>query len=95
MDYIFINLVFKRSLCAQLLSHVRLFVASWTVACQALLPMEFFRQEYWRGVPFPSRGYLPDPQIEPTSLVSLGWQVNPLPIVPLGIAFVLFHRISA
>ena len=29
-------------------------VAPWTVACQALLPMGFSRQEYWSGLPFPS-----------------------------------------
>jgi len=32
--------------------------------------MEFFRQEYWSGLPFPSPGDLPDPGIEPTSPVS-------------------------
>ena len=36
------------------------------VACQAL-SMEFSRQEYWTGLPFPSPGDLPDPGIEPTS----------------------------
>ena len=33
-------------------SHIQLFVASWTVAHQAPLSMEFSRQEYWRGLPF-------------------------------------------
>ena len=42
----------------------------WTVACQAPLPMGFFRQEYWSGVPFPYPGDLPNPGIEPTSLTS-------------------------
>ena len=28
--------------------------------------MEFSRQEYWSGLPFPSPGDLPDPGIEPT-----------------------------
>ena len=28
---------------------------------------EFFRQEYWSGLPFPSPGDLPDPGIEPGS----------------------------
>ena len=42
----------------------------WTVACQAPLPMGFFRQEYWSGLPFPSPGDLPNPGIEPTSLTS-------------------------
>ena len=38
----------------QSLSHVQLFVTPWTVACQAPLSMEFSRQEYWNGLPFPS-----------------------------------------
>ena len=29
---------------------------------------EFSRQEYWRGLPFPSPGDLPDPGIKPASL---------------------------
>ena len=41
------------------------FVTLWTVACQAPLSMEFPRQEYWNGLPFPSPGDLPDdPGIE-------------------------------
>ena len=32
--------------------------------------MEFFRQEYWSGLPFPPPGDLPNPGIKPTSLVS-------------------------
>ena len=43
--------------------------ASWTVTSQAPLSMEFPRQEYWSGLPFPSPGDLPDPGIEPSSLV--------------------------
>ena len=39
----------------------------WTVAYQVLLSMEFPRQEYWSGLPFPSPGDLPNPGIEPTS----------------------------
>jgi len=30
--------------------------------------MEFSRQEYWSGLPFPTLGDLPHPGIEPTSL---------------------------
>ena len=37
------------------------------VACQALVSMEFFRQEYWSGLPFPSPGDLPDQGIESCS----------------------------
>ena len=35
-----------------------------SVARQAPLPMEFSRQEYWSGLPFPSPGDFPDPRIE-------------------------------
>ena len=39
----------------------------WTGACQAPLSMGFSWQAYWSGLPFPSPGDLPDPEIEPTS----------------------------
>ena len=55
---------------AQRLSRVRLSVTPWTLAHQAPLSMEFSRQEYWNGLPLPSPDYLPDPGIEPVSLVS-------------------------
>jgi len=42
-------------------------VTSWTIAHQVPLSMEFSRQEYWSGLPFPSPGDLLDPGIEPTS----------------------------
>ena len=42
--------------------------APWTVACQVPLSMGFSRKEYWSGLPFPSPGNLPDPEIEPGSL---------------------------
>ena len=60
-DFLLVMLV-----CAQLLSHVYLFVTLWTVACQALLSIGFFRQEYWSGLPLPTSGDLPDPGIQPT-----------------------------
>ena len=44
--------------------------APWTVAHQAPLSMGFSRQDYWGRLPFPPPGDLPDPGIEPTSLVS-------------------------
>ena len=37
------------------------FVAPWTLAHQAPLSMEFSRQEYWNGLPFPSPRDLPNP----------------------------------
>ena len=39
----------------------------WTVTHQAPLSMEFSRQEYWSGLPFPSPGNHPNPRIEPRS----------------------------
>ena len=57
----------RSGICACVLSRVRLFVTPQTVACQAPLSTEFFRQEYWSGLPFPSPGDLPDPRIEPRS----------------------------
>ena len=44
---------------AKLLSHVRLFVTPWTILYQAPQSMEFSRQEYWSGLPFPSPGDFP------------------------------------
>ena len=40
------------------------FAASWTVARQAPLSMEFSRQEYWSELLFPTPGDLPDSGIE-------------------------------
>ena len=39
------------------------------VACQAPLSMEFSRQEYCNGLPFPTPGYLSGPEIKLRSLV--------------------------
>ena len=50
------------------LSRVQLFAIPWTVAYQAPPSMEFSRQEYWSGVPFPSPGDLSDPGNKPRSL---------------------------
>ena len=50
---------------SEVLSCVQLFAAPWTVAHQAPPSMEFSRQEYWSGLPFPSPRDLPHPGIEP------------------------------
>ena len=54
-----------------LFSHVSLFATLCTVALQAPLSMGFSRQEYWSRLPCPPPGALPNPGIEPTSLMSL------------------------
>ena len=53
-----------------MLSCVQLFAILWIGAHQAPVSMEFSRKEYWGGLPFPTPGNLPDPGIEPASLVS-------------------------
>ena len=58
------------SWCAFLLNRVQLFGTPWTVARQDLLPMEFSRQEYWSGWPFPPPRYLPNTGIRPASFAS-------------------------
>ena len=42
-------------------------VSPWTITHQASLSMEFSRQEYRSGLPYPSPGDLPNPGIEPRS----------------------------
>ena len=49
------------------LNHAQLSATPWTVAHQPPLSMEFSRQEYWSGLPFPPPGDLPNPGIKPTS----------------------------
>ena len=68
-----------------LFSRVWLFVILWTVASQAPLSMEFPKQEYWSGLPFPSPGALSDPGIK---LMSPAWQVDSLPLSHLGCPFI-------
>ena len=66
------------------LSHIQLIVTPWTLACQSPLSMRFSRQEHWSGLPFPPPGDLPDPGIEPASLVSPALQLACLPTDLLG-----------
>ena len=51
----------------KLLSRVRLFATPWTIAYQAPPFMGFSKQEYCSGLPFPSPGDRPNPEIEPWS----------------------------
>ena len=62
-------------------SRVQLFAAPWTVAHQAPLSLEFSRQEYWSGLPFPSPQNLPDRAVE---VRSPALQAEALPSDPPG-----------
>ena len=55
-----------------MLSCVRLFATSYTVACQVPLSIGLPRQDYWSGFPFPSSGDPCAPGIEPMSLALEG-----------------------
>ena len=52
----------------------------WTIDHQTPLSMEFSRQEYWSGLPFPSAGDLLNPGIKPMSLESPALQVDSFPL---------------
>ena len=51
-------------------SRVQIFLPLRNAARQAPQPMGFSRQEYWSGLPRPPPGDLPDPGVEPMSLMS-------------------------
>ena len=54
--------------------------------------MEFSRQEYWSGLPFPFPGDLPDPGVEPGSPAL---QVDSLPSEPPGNALNMYFSKDA
>ena len=79
-----------KSLCC-----VQFFVILWSVARHAPLSMDFSRQEYWSGFLLPTLGDFPNPEIEPTSLLSLAlagvlfttstiWEAHTSPTHTLG-----------
>ena len=57
-------------LCVCLVAQLYLFATPWTGAHQAPVSMEFYRKEYWSGLPFPPLGDLPDPGVKPPSIVA-------------------------
>ena len=59
-------------LSACVFSWIPLFVTTWTVACQAPLPMEFSRQEYWSGCYFLLQGIFPNQGLN-LSLLNCRW----------------------
>ena len=64
-----------------MVSHVPLFVTTWTTA-RLLLSMAFSRQEYWSGLLFSIPGNLPEPGMEPVTPVSHGLLGRFYTIVP-------------
>ena len=69
-----------------MLSHTQPFATPWCVAYQAPLPIEFSRQEYWSGLPFPS----PGDHIKPSSPAL---QVNSLLPEPPGKSHILVEHL--
>ena len=70
---------------------------------QAPLSMEFSRQEYWSGLPFPP-GDLPNPWINPASLEQgvsenfpalLRATLDSGPIMPSPISFMCFNSLNS
>ena len=59
-----VNVIIPRVCVCVFVSHVQLFAIPRTIARQAPLSVGFPRQEYWRGLPFPSPGDLPISEIE-------------------------------
>ena len=63
------------------LSRIQLFVTPWTIVRKSPLSMEFSRQEYWSGLPFPPPGDLLHLGIES---MSPALQVDSLSLSHLG-----------
>ena len=78
-----------------MLSHFNcvLFVTLWTTALPASLSVEFSRQEYWSGLPFPTPRDLSDPGIESVFPVSSALAGGSLPLAPPGKPNVLLHSL--
>ena len=62
-------------------------VTSWTVAHQVPLSVEFFRQAYWSGLPFPPLGIFLIQGSSLHLLCLLQWQADSLPLSYLGSLF--------
>ena len=69
------------------LSLVGLFATQLAVTLQALLSMGFPREEYWRGLPFPSPGDLPHPGVKSTSPSLAGGFFTTVPPGKLVVVF--------
>ena len=61
------------SVCAQMLSCVRVSVTPWTVAHEVPLAMEFSMQEYWNRLPFLTLEIFPNQEL---NLHLLPWKAD-------------------
>ena len=80
------------------LSRVRLFATPWTVAYKAPLSMEFSRQDYRSGLPFPSPGDLPDPGTRVSSIAGRRftiWATREAPNLVLSGECILLSSVSS
>ena len=59
--------IYKNGCCLVAKLCLNIFATPWMVAYQAPLSMEFPRQKYWSGLPYPSPGDLSDPGSESAS----------------------------
>ena len=81
------------SVSERVFSHVWLFATLWTADPQAPLSVGFSRQEYWRRLPFPSPGDLPDPGIKPALPASPALQVDTLWLSCPGSLLCQYHTV--
>ena len=89
----FFTVRYRGQMCVFVLSHLRLCATPWTVAPQPYLSMQFSRQEYWSGLPFPPPGDLLNPGIKPSFLTSFALAGRFLPLRPLGSTMVQYINV--
>ena len=75
-------------MCARLLGRILLFCDPMDYSPPGSSVHEIFQEKYWSGLPFPSPGDLPNPEIEPMSLASPALH---LPLCHLMDAWVLLN----
>ena len=75
-----------------LISHVRLFATTWTIALQAPLSLGFSKLEYWSGLPCPPPGDLGDSGTEPVFPVSYASLAGSLQLSHQGSPMAIKHK---
>ena len=83
-------------LCPVAQSCLTLFLTSWTATLQAPLSIQFFRQKYWAGLPFPTPGVFLILGLKLVSSACPTWQADSLPLQPPGkpLIYCTSHSIS-